>query len=287
MLAAPYTAIPHGRSIICMAASVESPPAIDHRHNLPGCGIAEAGHRGCVPRRFHAVEKEHAVQRVRESGHSAKDVATELGINPRTLASWVRADAIDRRGRAWVSRIRPHFDFLTGYGFHLADVDAGHWWKVAATYRSAVSAVEVACSNEYQRVDLTLHRLVDGEVPLYPIFIVDTVPVDTMHADWLLELRAEPTRRPGHGLGDTEIEGQLAFWAAALRDHGSDFLAGDLAVLDQLERLIRDSARRVGPPQVTMWAPADSSPAQVADGTDRARAALPDGVAVEVRRYRW
>jgi len=239
-----------------------------------------------VSRRFSVAEKEHAVQRVRESGRTAKDVATELGLNPRTLASWVRADAIDRRGQAWVSRVRPHFDFLTGYGFSLTDVDADDWWKVAAVYRSPISAVEVACSYEFERVDLTLHRLVDGGLPPYPIFVVDTVPVDTFHGDWLLELRAGPAQSPSHGLSDSEIEEQLAFWAVALREYGYDFLAGDLAVLDQLEGLIRANARRMVPPKVTVWAPADASAEEAVDTAARVRATVPEGVTVETRRYR-
>ncbi len=176
------------------------------------------------------------MQRVRETGRTSKAVATELGINPRTLASWVRADDIERRGQAWVRRVRPHFDFLTDHGFRLDGVSAEHWWAVTVTYRSTVSAVDVSLSSEFQRVELSLVRLVDtvGEI----------APINTFLADWLLTLRADPSQQPGRGLDDSSVEAQLAFWAAALREHGADFLDGDFAVLDQLEHLIRDNIRR-------------------------------------------
>jgi hypothetical protein len=237
-------------------------------------------------RRFSAEEKEAAVRLVRESGRTSKDVGNELGINPRTLGSWVRADFIERRGQNWARRVRPHFDFLTGHHFTLADVAAKDWWKVAVIYRSAVSAVEVALSIEFQRVELSLIRLVDGEMPAYPVFIVDSVPVDTFLADWLLELRGDPVRQPGRGLKDVEVEAQLAFWAAALRDYGADFLAGDLAVLDQLEQMIRDNARRHGPPEVEVWVPKNTETDAAAGTVARVQATIPDDVTVTLRRYR-
>lgn len=235
-------------------------------------------------RRYSAEEKEAAVRLVRESGRTSKDVGSELGINSHTLARWVRADYIERRGQDWAKRVRPHFDFLTGYDFTLTDITAENWWQVAVIYRSPVSAVDVVKSFEFQRVELSLMRLVDGGLPAYPVFIVDSVPVDTFLADWLLELRGNPTLQAGRGLQDVEVEAQLAFWAAALRDYGADFLAGDLAVLDQLEQMIRGNARRHGPPEVQVWVPDDTELA--ADPTADVRETVPDGVNVTLRHYR-
>ena len=209
-----------------------------------------------------------------------------MGINARTLARWVRDDFIERRGRDWAKRVRPHFDFLADHGFTLADINAETWWQVAVTDRSAVSAVEVTLSVEFQRVELSLLRLVGGELPEYPVFIVDSVPVNTFLADWLLELRGDPARQPGRGLEPVEVEAQLAFWAAALRDHGADFLAGDLAVLDRLEQMIRDNARRHGPPEVAIWVPEDADPDAATHTVARVQATTPDDVAVTIRRYR-
>lgn len=237
-------------------------------------------------RRFSDEEKQEAVRLVRQRGRTSKSVADELGINPRTVARWVRAEVVEERGQTWVNRVRPHFDFLVGHGFTLTDVVAENWWEVTVTYRSVVSAVEVALSFEYQRVDLSLLRLVDGELPRYPVFIVDSVPIDTFVADWLLELRGDPTRQPGRGLDDGDVEAQLGFWAGALREYGTDFLAGDLSVLDQLEQMIRDNARLHGPPEVTVWVPEDAAPEAVARTASQVQAATPADVAVAIRRYR-
>lgn len=55
-------------------------------------------------RRYGAEEKRAAVRLVRECGRTSKDVAQQLGINPGTLARWVRADFIERRGQDWADR---------------------------------------------------------------------------------------------------------------------------------------------------------------------------------------
>jgi transposase-like protein len=175
-------------------------------------------------RRYSVQEKETAVRLVRESGRTSIDVGTELGIHPGTLARWVRAEYVERRGRDQANRVRPHFDYLTGHGFTLTDVSGEDWWAVTVTYRSAVSAVVVALNFEYERVELSLLRLVDGQIPAYPIFIVDSVPVDRFLADWLWELRGDSRRQPPTGLQDVEVDTQLEFWATVLRNDGADFL---------------------------------------------------------------
>jgi hypothetical protein len=237
-------------------------------------------------RRYSAEEKAAAVRMVVDSGRTSAAIARELGLNARSLAAWVRADWIARRGQDWSERVRRHFDFLTEHGFTVTDVQAADWWHVSVIYRSSTAAVRVTFSIEYQRVDLELMRLVDHDLPDYPIFVVDHVPVNMFHADWLLLLRGDPDRVPAEicGLSDQQVEAQLIFWAAALREYGGDFLAGDLDVLDQLERMIRDRARGVQQ-QVTVWLPETSTEDDAAHAVERAQAATPDGVEIAVRRY--
>jgi len=54
-------------------------------------------------------------------------------------------------------------------------------------------------------------RLVDGELPAYPIFIVDSLPVNTFYADDLVALRqadAEPVLARQHGFSPQEVEAE-------------------------------------------------------------------------------
>lgn len=257
--------------------------ATTHRACLAGIAHPE---RMTTRRRYTAEEKDAAVRQVRDFARTSKDVGKELGINPSTLAGWVRADHILRRGQMWKRRVHAHFDFLLEYGFALTDVHASDWWKVQVIYRSPSAAVDVSESLEYDRVDLSLLRLVGGALPEYPLFVVDSIPINTFHADWLLRLRADPSQTPGSGLDETSLEAQLAFWASALREHAADFLTGDLAVLDQLEHLIRANARRHGPPTVTVWMPEGTATASADAAAGDVRQVVPPEVAVVARRYR-
>ncbi len=234
-------------------------------------------------RTYSTADRERAVRMV-DDGRSAAAVARELGLDAGTLRRWVRT----ARGNEWAAQVARRFGFLTRHGFALTDVDASEWWEVRVTYRSPRSAVAVIRSNEFRRVEVELMRLVDGDLPAYPIFVVDSVPLNTFYADDLLVLRgldpAEIAAGQG-GLSAQQVEAQLAFWSSALREYGQYFLAGDLRVLDELESMVRGRVRQLRQ-EVTVWLPDGASADEQDRAVERARAGLPEGVAVTARRYR-
>lgn len=242
-----------------------------------------------VARRIYSEEeKKRVIGLVVATGHSVAAVAAELGLAAPTLRRWVRKHRQDARERAWAEQVERHFGFLDRYGFMLTSVDASTWWEVRATYQSKYSALAVICSNEFRRVEVQLMRLVAGELPEYPIFVVDSAPVDTFYADDLVALRqanADQGLVRQRGLSDEDVEAQLAFWAAAIREHGQDFLHGDLRVLDTLERIVRDRARQ-HPPGVVVWVPDSTSTVDQERTVELVRAKTPEGVTVTARRYR-
>ena len=219
-----------------------------------------------------------------EGSRTVAAVARELGIGPGTLGRWVSG----YRGSKWAEQVARHFGFVTEYGFVRTDVDAATPWEVRATYRAQGCALAVIRSHEFQRVEVQLMRLVDGQLPAYPIFIVDAVAVDTFYLDELLALR-----RPGaqefvtrqRGLSAEEIEAQLVFWSGTLREYGQDFLAGDLRVLDELEQIVRNRAGQHRP-EVVVWLPGGATAEDEARAVERARTGIPEGVIITTRRYR-
>jgi len=165
------------------------------------------------------------------------------------------------RAEQWRRSVDPHFGYLTGLGFSEVDLDLERSpWSVWVQYRSASSAVRVSRSNEFIRCEVELIRLVDGRVPAYPIWITDD------RIDWTLldnvvevrrpELAAEAARH--RGLGPAEVEDQLAYWAQVLRDVAGDFLAGDLAAIDETGALVRSRVAE-HPQQVQVWLPDDAA----------------------------
>jgi hypothetical protein len=235
-------------------------------------------------RRYSPEEKERAVREVIDSPRPAAAVARDRGINPSTLRRWVREAA----GKQWAEQVGRHFGFLARYGFAVTGIDGSTWWEVRVTYRSPRSAVAVIRSVEFQRVEVQLIRLVDSELPEYPIFVVDSVPVNTFYTDDLLGLRldgAGDVLASQHGLEPQEVEAQLAFWSEVLRDYGGDLLAGDLSVLDELEQMVRDRARQHRQ-EVVVSLPESASADEEAHAVDDTRTTVPDGVAIVAQRYR-
>jgi transposase-like protein len=235
-------------------------------------------------RKYSAGERERAVREVVDSSRPSAAVARDRSISPSTLRRWVR----EAEGKQWAEQVERHFGFLARYGFAVTGIDASTWWEVRVTYRSPHSAIAVIRSVEFERVEVQLMRLVDGELPEYPIFVVDSVPVNTFYAADLFGLRlagADEVLASQHGLEPEQVEAQVAFWSQVLRDHGGDLLAGDLSVLDELEQRVRDRAGQHRQ-EVVIWFPEDASADEEAHAVDDTRTTVPEGVAVVARRYR-
>lgn len=140
---------------------------------------------------------------------------------------------------AWLHRVRPHFDFLLEQGYRLEGGETSAW-ETWVQYVSATNAVRVTRSFEFQRAEVELIRLADGQVP--------PPGKDHIHYFALLDNVVE-ARTPGQspvpgGLSDDEVEAQLASWSAALRSAASDFLAGDCAAIDEAEAVVRERMRQ-------------------------------------------
>ena len=160
------------------------------------------------------------------------------------------------RAERWRRSVDPHFGFLTGLGSRGRSRSERSAWSVWVQYRSASAAVRVSRSNEFIRCEVELIRLVDGSVPAYPIWITDD------RIDWTLLDNVVEVRRPDlaaeaarhRGLGPAEVEDLLAYWAQVLRDVAGDFLAGDLAAIDEAGALVRSRVAE-HPQQVQVWLP--------------------------------
>lgn len=192
------------------------------------------------------------------------------------------------RAAEWTEKVTKHFGFVSDFGFTLHSADASSWWEVRVTFRSQSTALAVIQSNEFARVEVQLMRLVDGQLPTYPIFVVDSVPANTFYLDDLLKARMPGARRAlrkQHGLKDSQVEAQLRFWSSALQTYGTDFLTGDTRVLDQLESVVRERAKKT-PQRVEVWLPRGASAEEERAAQQSAENDVPEEVEVRTRRYR-
>lgn len=152
---------------------------------------------------------------------------------------------------------------------------------------SVLAARRISKSNEFVRSEVHLIRLVNGEVPPYPIWITGD------RIDWTLLENVVESRQPDlmrdvtrlHGLKPSDLDQQLHFWARVLRDVAGDFLAGDFAPLDEAAAIVR--ARVADHPQsVQVRLPDDAPTGDEAQEAAATAATVPPEVGVSVRRYR-
>lgn len=188
---------------------------------------------------------------------------------------------------AWRRLVEPHFAFLEGAGFRFAEEmgDAGAW-RTRAVYLAPGRAVAVDYSVEFRRVEVSLLRLTDEQLPAPQVWVTDA-PITQVLLDNVLKARAPEryeAQRAATGLGGDALDEQLAAHAAALRDVAGDFMAGSLAAIDDADRLIRGQIRE-HPQQLIVWLPENATADDEREAIERARATAPPKVAVITKRY--
>jgi hypothetical protein len=193
---------------------------------------------------------------------------------------------VARAAKAWERRVREHFDFLVEHGFRFDHVEA-NWWATTAVYLSPTLGLEVTRSVEFNRVEITLLRLVGEELPEYEVWVADS-PLNRVLFDNVLIARApevDEASRTLSGVSSKEVEKQLRFWADALRSVAPDFLDGDDAPLREGEQVVRQRVEE-NPQELTIWLPSDASQEDEDRARERARKTAPPNVEVSVKRYR-
>jgi hypothetical protein len=191
-------------------------------------------------RRYTDEDKRVAVALIVVERRTAVSVCRELGIGTGTLRRWVR----EHHAREWARQVDAHFGWLTEHGFALVEADASWFWTWTVVYRKGTGAVLVVQDRECFCVELELVRAA-VDVPLARRWIhVDGEITGAAYGHKLVRLRApDPEallgRVKGLGLTPDAMDTQLAFWAGMLRTYGTDVLAGDLAILDAPDPVVR------------------------------------------------
>src|SRR5262249_18517477 len=177
---------------------------------------------------------------------------------------------------AWRAQVDRHFASLrTTYGFRLTRADASSAWVTSVVYQSDVAAVRVDRSIEFNRVELSVLRLVRGRLPrepTHPIFITPETVINETGFDTILQLRRPQLLEQRHdlrGLDNEHIERSLAFLARTLEEIAPDVLAGDLSLFVAVDEHIK-AGIKAHPPTVTVYLPEDATPEREAAAIEEA-----------------
>ncbi len=192
------------------------------------------------------------------------------------------------KAEAWQEKVDRHFAYLRAtYGFRITSADASSGWVTRVVYQTDMAAVCVDRSIEFERVELSVMRLVDGRLPEYPVFILpDTVINETLF-DNILTIRNPRLLDQLHelkGLDDDHIEASLAFLARTLEEIMPDFLTDDLSIFKEVDELIKERVK-AHPPTITIYLPEDATAEHETATVEEARKSS-SGIQVVTRRYR-
>jgi hypothetical protein len=189
---------------------------------------------------------------------------------------------------AWRAKVDVHFGYLRAtYGFRITSADASSFWVTRVVYQTDVAAVAVDRSIEFERVEVSVMRLVDERLPEYPVFILPDTVINQTLFDSILMIRNPDLLdqlRGLQGLDDNQIEKSLVFLARALEENMSDFLHGDLSIFEAVDGLIKERVK-AHPPVITVYLPEDATAEHEAAAIEKARKDSP-GIQVVARRYR-
>lgn len=188
----------------------------------------------------------------------------------------------------WASKVSPHFQFLAArYGMQVIDTSAGPW-EASVTYTRDPVGVIVRRSIEFDRVEIELVRMVDGQVPKMPVFIHEDTAIDRGLFDHAIGLRGSDSDRDAlreiGGLESDQVEAALSFLSLALEKLAPDFLGGDLGLLDEIGQIIHARVAN-HPQQITVNLPEGTPPEAVKRAVAKAKE-FDSRVAVAVRFYR-
>ena len=152
---------------------------------------------------------------------------------------------------SWRLTVEPHFRFLDDFGFRLTDLIGDSPWEIWVQYTSTESAIQVIRSIEFDRDEVVLLRLLNGQVPPYSAGTVSGLGYRTLF-DNVLEARGQPALESG-GLDPQDVDRQLTYWAESVRQVAPDFLAGDLLAINEAAAIVDDRMRQ------NPWPPPPSS----------------------------
>jgi|SRR5438445_1972850 len=187
----------------------------------------------------------------------------------------------------WERRVDREFSYLrTDFASQIVDRSDENWWETSVTYQNTTTAVKVAYSVEFDRVETDMIRLVDGVRPPYPVFVSATPKLHQFGLGNLLMIRAPDLwneMKEQKGLSNQATATQLASAATALREFGADILRGDFGSFDEIEARVRAAARDME--GITIWSPVPGDSTAIADTTAKIRARYPT-VPIATAAYR-
>jgi hypothetical protein len=140
-----------------------------------------------------------------------------------------------------------HLDFLFNeLAFKVISVEKDNY-GCFITYRNDTTALKAGLCPLDGRISFDIYRLIDGEIPKYPLFFDPRAELLVFNLDMLTILKTgkyvEHNRK--HLFNKRDIERIVKEYAVLLKQYAFDVLRGDFSVLPEIKTIIARRAKEL------------------------------------------
>lgn len=116
-------------------------------------------------------------------------------------------------------------------------------YQTKVVYQNETTATIISFEPRESHVFVLLSRLIDGNIPPYPIFIKAETALNMFYLDDLINLRSPSWKiQQSDNITEQNLERILTEYAKALKTYGQDVLNGDFTVFSDLEEIVKKRA---------------------------------------------
>jgi hypothetical protein len=137
------------------------------------------------------------------------------------------------------------FHFLeNNYNFKLKKVK-NSVYSTCILYQNSTTAVEICFEKRELQVLVLLMKLINGEIPKYPMFIQPDTVINSFYLDDLMALNAVDIEQKewGYELTAEDLKETITKYAHYLKEFGKDVLRGDFKIFVELEKKVKERVK--------------------------------------------
>ena len=124
------------------------------------------------------------------------------------------------------------------------DNDSGYY----ITFMNDTTGVRISYVPRDGGAKILLYKLINGELPEYPIFINDDTELNQFYIFDLIVLRNPNYKKDFPGIFNSnkyiEMEA-IEEYGTAVKEYAADILRGDFTVFSELEKIVKARARKI------------------------------------------
>jgi hypothetical protein len=139
-------------------------------------------------------------------------------------------------------KIRKSFRYLeTKYNFELINSKKTRWVE-AVLYKNSTTAVEILYEWREKKLLILLIRLINNQIPEYPIFIKPDTRLNQFYLDDVITLVLNRPLKKSELDSEMDLERSIEFYSNALEEYGGEILRGDFNMFLDLDKIVKKRA---------------------------------------------